>query len=579
MNKRVHSFRASFAPWFFVWALTSGMVAAAARAQERATEPVTFNKDIAPVLFKHCAECHRPGETAPFSLLTYSDAKKRARQIAEITAKRIMPPWLPEPGYGHFKEERRLSDAVIKRINEWVEQGGVEGNAANRPPIPEFKSEWRLGEPDLVVRVPPYTLSAEGGDLYRNFVAPIPVDRMRFVKGVEFRPGNNRAVHHAFINIDETRESRRLASKQNPQGFDGMEVPQSAVMPGGQLLGWQPGKIPSTTPNGLAWVLKTNTDLVLQVHMNRTGKPETVQPEVGFYFTDVPPTNSAFRIKLTALELDIPAGATNYTVEQSYTLPVDVSLTRVGAHAHYIGKNLQGFAMLPNGEKKWLLWIRDWDFKWQGDYSYVEPVHLPKGSKLVMRFSYDNSTNNVRNPNNPPRLVRWGLESKDEMGELYFQAVPVSPQDYRTLAQHFGEYFVQVSLSYFQHRLNINPNDAEAHARFGRAIAANGMLDAAMKHLHEAIRLKPEYDAAHFDLGMVFLHQRRFADAYDSFQTVVGLNPDDAQAYGCLGIVCLQTSRLDEAETYLKRALAMNPQDQFAQRNLEIVRRARESRK
>jgi Tfp pilus assembly protein PilF len=511
--------------------------------------------------------------------LTYADAKKRSRQIADITAKRVMPPWLPEPGYGHFKEERRLSEAELMLLQDWVKQGSLEGDPADLPQRPQWNSGWRLGKPDLVVQLPAYTLEAEGSDLYRNFVAPIPVERMRFVKAVEFRPGNSRAVHHAFINIDETRESRRLAAKQVPPGFDGMEVPQSAVMPGGHLLGWQPGKIPSAAPDGLAWVLKTNTDLVLQVHMNRTGKTEHVAPELGFYFTDVPPTNSAFRIKLTALELDIPAGATNYTVEQSYTLPVDLSLVRVGAHAHYLGKDLQGFAVLPNGEKKSLLWIKDWDFKWQGDYGYVEPVQLPKGSKLVMRFSYDNSTNNVRNPNNPPERVRWGIESNDEMGELYFQAVPASPVEYRTLAQHYGEYFVKVSLSYYQHRMKLDPGDAEAHARFGRAVAAAGMLDLGMKHLREAIRLKSDYDAAHFDLGMVFLHQKQFAEAYDRFQTVVRLNPDDAQAYGCLGIVCLQTGRFDEAETNLKRALAMNPQDQFAQRNLDILKRAREGRK
>lgn len=555
--------------------LTAALSTLAAFAQQPPQLSVTFNRHIAPIFFKHCAECHRPGEAAPFSLLSYGDAKKRTRQLAEITAKRVMPPWLPEPGYGQFHEERRLSEGEIQLIAQWVEQGSPEGNPADLPPQPQWKSGWRLGQPDLVVRLPAYTLSAEGSDLYRNFVAPIPVERMRFVKAVEFRPGNGRAVHHAFINVDETRESRRRASRQNSPGFDGMEVPDSAVMPGGHLLGWQPGKIPSAAPDALAWILRTNTDLVLQVHMNRTGKAETVQPEVGFYFTDVAPTNSAFRIKLTALELDIPAGATNYTVEQSYTSPVDLSLVRVGAHAHYLGKDLHGFAILPNGEKKWLLRIEDWDFKWQGDYGYVAPVQLPKGSQIVMRFTYDNSTNNLRNPNHPPKRVRWGLESKDEMGELYFQAVPTSPQEYRTLAQHYGEYFVNVSLSYYQHRLKLDPEDAEAHARLGRAVAARGMLDEGMEHLQSAIRLKPDYDAAHFDLGMILLHQMRYLEAYRAFREVVRLNPDDAQAYGCLGIVCLQTGKFDEAETHLKRALAMNPQDQFARRNLQLLEQAR----
>ena len=536
---------------------------------------MNFNKHVAPILYRHCAGCHRPGEAAPFALLSYEDAKKRDRQIVEVTAKRIMPPWLPEPGYGHFIEERRLSDAELKLLADWVDQGSAEGNTADLPTAPKWDSKWQLGQPDLIVGLTEYELAAEGRDLYRNFVAPIPTDRIRFVKGVEFRPGNNRAVHHAFINVDESRDSRRLAAKQNPPGFDGMEVPTSAVMPGGHLLGWQPGKVPSFAPNGLAWVLRTNTDLVLQVHMNRTGKKEKVQPEVGFFFTDVAPTNSAFRIKLTALELDMPAGESNYVAEQSYTLPVPVSLMRVGAHAHYLGKDLQGYAILPGGEKKWLLWIKDWDFKWQGDYGYVEPVRLPAGSKVVMRFTYDNSSNNVRNPHLPPRRVRWGLESTDEMGELYFQALPPTIAEYRTLAQHYSDYYLNVSLSFYRHRLSIDPNDAEAHARLGRALAAQGKLEAGEEHLRSAVRLQADYDSALLDLGMVLLHQKRFAEAYDVFKTVARINPDDAQAHGCLGIICLQTGRPDEAEIHLNQALKLNPDDQFALRNLEVLRRAR----
>jgi tetratricopeptide (TPR) repeat protein len=252
---------------------------------------------------------------------------------------------------------------------------------------------------------------------------------------------------------------------------------------------------------------------------------------------------------------------------------------RVGAHAHYLGKDLQGFAILPSGEKKWLLWIKDWDFKWQGDYGYAEPVRLPAGSKIVMRYTYDNSSNNVRNPHNPPKRVRWGLESTDEMGELYFQALPATAAEYRTLAQHYSDYYLKVSLSFYQHRLLLNPNDAEAHARLGRAQAAQGLLDEGEEHLRAAVRLRADYDSALFDLGMVLLHQKRFAEAYDAFRTVIRINPDDAQAHGCLGIVCLQTGRLDEGETHLNQALKLNPQDQFALRNLEILRRARAAKK
>ena len=321
--------------------------------------PVTFSRDVAPIVFQKCAGCHRPGQSAPFALLTYEEIKKHARQIAEVTQRRYMPPWLPEPGYGEFALDRRLGSDQIGILQQWVAEGAVEGNQADLPPLPRFPEGWQLGVPDLVVSLPQvYTLSAEGKDVYRNFVFPISVPTLRYVKAVEFLPGNPKVVHHAFINVDETRQSRRLAEKQNPPGFDGMELPESAVMPGGQLLGWQPGKVPSLTVGGLSWVLKTNMDLVLQMHLHPSGRPETVQPAIGFYFTGQAPTNTPFRIKLACFDFEIPAGAADYVVEQSYVLPVDVSLLRVLPHAHYLGKDLQGYALLSSGEKRWLIWSR-----------------------------------------------------------------------------------------------------------------------------------------------------------------------------------------------------------------------------
>lgn len=532
------------------------------------TDPVTYSKHIAPILFDNCATCHRPNGSAPFELLTYDDARKRAKDITRVTAKRIMPPWQPEPGHGEFENERRLSDLQIATIAKWVEQQTPEGNLAEAPPAPQFNNEWQLGQPDLIVQPSPYALPADGKDIYYNFVVPIPNTANKYVAAVELASGN-RAVHHAFINVDETRAARRLGAKNNPPGFLGMDTPESTSMPGGQLLGWQPGKIPSFNPPGLAWILRTNTDLVLQAHMNPTGKNESVAPKLGFYFTDQPPTNTSFRIRLTSLQLDIPAGESNYITEQSYTLPIDVNLVRVGAHAHYLAKDMQGYAILPSGEKKWLLWIKDWDFKWQGDYKYKQPVFLPKGSKLALRFTYDNSTNNIRNPFNPPRRTLWGLNTTDEMGELYFQALPANRDDYKTIAADYSRDFLRVSMDFYRHRLTLNPNDAEFHQRLGRAYAAIGKLDEGATHLLEAVRLDPKNDLAHFDLGSIYLRKNMANEAYREFLTTTQLNPEDGQAFGSLGIICAQTGRLDEARQHFNSALRINPEDALALRYIQ----------
>lgn len=557
-----------------MWFLPGASLPNCAATTSDAGPQVTFSKDVAPIIFNKCTPCHRPGQTGPFNFLNYADVRKRTKQIAEVTARRYMPPWLPEPGVNVFVGERVLSAQELALLQKWIADGAPEGNPSDLPALPKWTEGWQLGQPDLVVEMPqPYTLPADGKDIYRNFVIPIPLDRTRFVKGVEFLPGNSKVVHHAFINTDETRQSRRLAEKQNPAGFDGMELPDSASMPGGQLLGWQPGKMPYFVSQGLAWVLKTNTDLVLQMHMNPSGKPEPVQPKVGFFFTEQRPTNMPFRIKLSNFEMDIPPGATNYAVSQSYVLPVDVALLRVSAHAHYLGKKLQGWAELPNGEKKWLISIPEWDFFWQGDYEYKEPLQLPRGTKMVMSYTYDNSTNNVRNPNHPPKNVRYGLQTKDEMAELFFQALAKTPQDRSVLARNFFDYFVQVSMHYFRFLLEKDPQNASAHMRLGRALSATGKPSEAFQHLSEAARLRPGDDGIRYELGYFYLLQKRFPEAYQEFQAVVRLNPNDNQAQGSLGYLCLQSGRFAEAKEHFEAALRLNPDDAVARKNLELLQR------
>src|ERR1043166_3015318 len=338
-------------------------------AQNAPPPPTTFHKEIAPILFQHCAPCHRPGQAGPFSLLTYADAKKHAREMVEVTARRYMPPWPPEPGFGEFVGERRLSAGEMDSLRRWYDQGTPEGNSADGPAPPKFSDEWFLGKPDLIVTMPEaYELSADGKDIYRNFVVPIPISQRRFVQGMELRPGNARIVHHAFVLFDRTRTARKLDQADPGPGFSGMNIPGGLEGPEGFFLGWQPGKLPARSPEGLAWPLEPGTDLVLQMHLRPSGKIEPIRASLGFYFTDKAPTNMPSKISLGSYNIDIPAGATNYVVTDSYRLPVDVSVLAIAPHAHYLAREMQVYALLPDGGQKWLLLIRNWDFNWQGDY-------------------------------------------------------------------------------------------------------------------------------------------------------------------------------------------------------------------
>ena len=328
-------------------------------------------------------------------------------------------------------------------------------------------------------------------------------------------------------------------------------------------------------PRGLAWILNPNSDLVLQLHMHPTGKPEFIQPSVGFYFTAEPPTNSSFRINLTYLSIDIPPGDKDYAVEESYTLPVDVDLLAVSPHTHYLGKQLEGYALLPDGAKKWLLLIKQWDFNWQGDYHYVKPIFLQKGTTLVMRFSYDNSADNVRNPNQPPKRVKYGLQTTDEMGELFLQVLPKNAQDRKILADDFSRKLAKYTIGYNEYLLRTNPNDAVARTKVGRALVFLGRVAEGLEQLQAAVKADPDYDKAHYELGFVYLRQNRLPEAKAEFETVVRLNPEDYQAHGSLGSILLKLGRLDEAEHRFRTALRINPDDFIARKNLEKLLKAK----
>ncbi len=241
--------------------------------QEKAIQPITSTKDIAPLLFERCVSCHRPGGDAPFSLITYAEARSRATLIATVTKSRFMPPWKSEPGYGDFIGHRHLTEGEINRIEQWVAADAPEGSPRDLPDVPSWTAGWQLGTPDLVVSVAePYTVRAEGPDFSRTFVLPIPVAATRYAIGLEFRPGNKGVVHHANIRVDRTPGSRKLDEADPAPGYHGLLLP-SAVFPDGHFLGWTPGQNAPLLPKGLAWRVTRGTDLVVEVHFVPSESP------------------------------------------------------------------------------------------------------------------------------------------------------------------------------------------------------------------------------------------------------------------------------------------------------------------
>ena len=386
----------------------------------------TYNKDIAPILYKNCAMCHRPGEVAPFSLLTYLDAKKRAAQIASITRSRVMPPWKAEPGYGDFKDARRLSDQQIALITQWAGNGAPEGNPADKPAPPQFPEGWQLGKPDQILSWPAkFSVPAEGPDQFRCFVIPMNLDHDVYIGATEFRPDNRRTVHHALVFTDTTGQARKLAADSPDGGYSCFGGPG---FPAGLMGGWAPGAVPIKPTPGYAAPLRKGTDLVIQIHYHPDGKPEQDQSSLGLFFSD-PPTKGRALMVMGTQKIDIAPGDSHYVVKSSMEVPADASLLRITPHAHYLCKDMKLTAYLPDGTSKPLIWIKDWNFNWQGAYVYENPVPLPKGTRIDMEYTYDNSDKNPRNPATPPVRVTYGEQTTNEMAFAFMSFALPTPAE------------------------------------------------------------------------------------------------------------------------------------------------------
>ena len=531
---------------------------------------LTFARDIAPIIYENCAPCHQPGQAGPFPLLSFDDVKKHAREIVTVTRSRFMPPWLPEHGYGDFQGERRLSDEQIRAIANWVNAGALEGEPKpeSRPPAPA--GDWQLGPPDLVLEAQtPFQVPASGPDVYWNFVFSPAVVGTRFVRAIEIRPGGRNLVHHANLLVDRTGSVQLQA--QGRGGFPGMDLTlfRSPFAPDGNFLFWKPGGAPHVEPDGFAWRLDPGNQLVLNTHVHPSGKIEQLRPSLGLYFTDKPQTKFPLLVQLENDQaLDIPAGAAHFTVSDQFRLPIDVELVAIYPHAHYLGKRLEAYATLPGGGRTWLILIPDWDPNWQAVYYYQQPVFLPKDTVISMRYQYDNSSANVRNPNQPPKRVRAGNQSTDEMAHLWLELLPRGAGDRRR----------ELEEAVMRHRLERNPVDFEANFNLGVVMLSRLNAAGAVASLRTAARVQPERADAHNALGLALAATGRSGEAIEQYQRALELRPEYLGARLNLANALVKGGKLEEAIRDYRVVVEADPGDALPKRELAraLLMRAKE---
>jgi hypothetical protein len=402
---------------------------AAFAAADRPEGAVTFSKQVAPILQENCQTCHRPGDIAPMSLLTYDEARPWAKSIRQVVSDRTMPPWHADAQPGTFSNDSSLSEQEIATLVAWVDQDAPEGDPADLPPAKTFAvNGWKTGTPDLVYWIPEtYNLPATVDDEYRCFVIPDKVDQDIWYSGLEVKPGNPAVVHHVIVFADPGDSARqRDAADPSPGFLCGMA---SGGIEMKMVGGWAPGRNAGLTRSGSAMKIAAGTTLVYQVHYhNTTGAEQPDRSGMALYLTRETVHQQPRSAPIGAWDLNIAAGDANSEHSAAWTAPADIHVRAIMPHMHYIGKDMKLTAVLPGGDERVLLDVPRYDFNWQANYVFAEPVALPKGTVIKMVSHHDNSAANPRNQFSPPRDIHFGEATHEEMS-IAFTSFVVDDED------------------------------------------------------------------------------------------------------------------------------------------------------
>jgi hypothetical protein len=432
---------------------------AALAAAATTNDKVTFNKDVLPVLQKNCQTCHRPGEVAPMSFLSYQETRPWAKAIKSAVLAKKMPPWLADPKYGHFLNERRLSESDVKALTAWADNGAPEGEAKDKPAPLHFTEGWNI-KPDVTIEMPnAFEVPAKGIIEYQYIVIPTHFEKDVWVKAAEVRPGNRAVMHHVIVYVrppgsqylkeaqpgipyvpvtyerDENGAAVRRVRQGAQQAPAGQRGAVGAPMAGIELLtAFAPGLQEQHFDLSVADAAKfvpAGSDLVLQLHYTTTGKPATDKTKIGLELATKPPKYRYFTSSAATQQFEIPPNDPNYETHAAVTIAEPAQLVWLMPHMHVRGKDFLYKVVYPTGEAETLLEVPKYDFNWQLGYEEAKPLLLPKGTRIECTAHHDNSVNNPANPN-PNASVRWGDQTWEEMMIGWFSIVidaNVKPQD------------------------------------------------------------------------------------------------------------------------------------------------------
>lgn len=521
----------------------------------------TYHRNVAPIIAANCMTCHRDGGVAPFSLEGYQNVRAKARMSAFVAESGVMPPWKPIPGHGNFRDQRTLEKREINILKAWVEAGTPLGSEDNVPPTPSFKTEsWPLGQPDLILQMSEaFHVPAGGEDIYRYFVLPSPIVTKKNVRAIDFKPGDSGVVHHANFFVDYYGKARTWDAQDAEPGFSVFGTGGFMEYDGaGAIGGWAPGADPYQLPEGLGMEIYPG-DIVIEIHYHPNGRATSDQSSIAFYFSDEQPDAYVQGLFMGTQDVSIPANATDYKRHFWMDIPVGMTLIDIMPHMHYLGKEVNIYATLPDCRRVPLMRIEDWDLRWQNIYVYRHPIHLPAGSRIDAYYTFDNSGYNPANPNYPPKPVDWGWQSDEEMAEIYLTVIPDKEDEL--------------------------PHLLEASRRSWLRPATPGQSDEIPSldletALREMASLSPWSDASN-ELVAALYGQELFDAFLTELKNRAAANPTEVDTLSRYGIMLMiateyapinqQESLYTEAYTVLEKVLELAPQHWDAKLGMAIL--------
>lgn len=489
-------------------------------------QSATYNSDVACIIYTHCTTCHHDGGIAPFSLMNYAEVSSAAFGILQSVNAGTMPPWPPNSEYNRLAYERLLTQQEVAIITDWVNNGAVEGVGV--PPLaPVYLGDEEIANPDLVITMPPYTINSLGNDVFRCFVISTALEEDIYITELELVPGNREAVHHVMIYQDESSLPQQLDDAESGPGYTSFGTTNSETsIP---IAGWNPGQGKKVFPEGMGVKVPAGSSIIMQIHYPVTSNGQMDQSKVNLKYTTDPLREISISSFIHHFNLDqgalsIPANEIR-TFTGAYTLPnnVDITLLDVNIHMHLLGKSAKAWAVMPNNQTIPFIEVEDWDFHWQGFYDFRQPIRIPGGTTFYGEATYDNTTDNTDNPNNPPQLVNVGNASDEEMMLIFFSYLTYEPGDENivvdTTTTHDEHLCATVGLAehLVHYDLTIYPNPAE------NELVIESEVELTTIHIYDAVGRtalliengkKAAIDIAQLPIGLYILDAKAVDDKH-----------------------------------------------------------------